>query len=67
MQDSNFGGNQGNDGGGSFTKPPMFEGNWNCSDCKAEITKLPFEPKEGRPVYCLDCYRKSHPRKDFRR
>ncbi|QQG46638.1 MAG: hypothetical protein HYY55_00955 [Candidatus Niyogibacteria bacterium] len=45
----------------------MIEGNWKCSDCGAEITKLPFEPKEGRPVFCLDCYRKSHPRRDFRR
>ncbi len=27
-----------------------------CSECGKE-TKVPFQPKEGRPVYCLDCYR----------
>ncbi|MFA6251476.1 MAG: CxxC-x17-CxxC domain-containing protein [Candidatus Paceibacterota bacterium] len=25
-----------------------------CSNCKQE-TMVPFEPKEGRPVYCKDC------------
>ncbi|MDE1829502.1 MAG: DNA-directed RNA polymerase [Thaumarchaeota archaeon] len=25
-----------------------------CSDCKKE-TQVPFQPKEGRPVYCRDC------------
>ena len=28
-----------------------------CSDCKKE-TEVPFEPKEGRPVYCKECYQK---------
>ena len=28
-----------------------------CSDCGQE-TEVPFEPKEGRPVYCKDCYQK---------
>jgi CxxC-x17-CxxC domain-containing protein len=28
-----------------------------CSDCGTEC-EVPFEPKEGRPVYCRDCYRK---------
>jgi CxxC-x17-CxxC domain-containing protein len=28
-----------------------------CADCGAE-TQVPFEPKEGRPVYCPDCYAK---------
>jgi CxxC-x17-CxxC domain-containing protein len=26
----------------------------DCSNCK-KITMVPFEPKEGRPVYCRDC------------
>jgi len=26
-----------------------------CSQCGKE-TEVPFEPKEGRPVYCSDCY-----------
>ena len=28
-----------------------------CVDCGKE-TEIPFEPREGRPVYCSDCYRK---------
>ncbi len=28
-----------------------------CADCGVE-TKVPFEPKQGRPVYCSDCYAK---------
>ena len=28
-----------------------------CSDCGKE-TEVPFEPREGRPVYCRDCYHK---------
>jgi CxxC-x17-CxxC domain-containing protein len=28
-----------------------------CADCGAE-TQVPFEPTEGRPVYCRECYAK---------
>ena len=28
-----------------------------CADCGKE-TEVPFEPREGRPVYCSDCYNK---------
>ncbi len=28
-----------------------------CASCAAETT-VPFEPTEGRPVYCRDCYTK---------
>jgi CxxC-x17-CxxC domain-containing protein len=28
-----------------------------CAECGAETT-VPFEPKEGRPVYCKECYTK---------
>jgi len=28
-----------------------------CAQCGKE-TEVPFEPREGRPVYCSDCYRK---------
>ncbi|MCS7134876.1 MAG: DNA-directed RNA polymerase [Candidatus Aenigmarchaeota archaeon] len=28
-----------------------------CSDCGKE-TQVPFKPKEGRPVYCRECYQK---------
>ena len=29
-----------------------------CATCGAETT-VPFEPTQGRPVYCKDCYTKS--------
>jgi len=29
-----------------------------CSEC-GKNTEVPFEPREGRPVYCSDCYRKA--------
>lgn len=28
-----------------------------CASCGVE-TQVPFEPREGRPVYCSDCYAK---------
>ncbi len=28
-----------------------------CAECGKE-TSVPFEPRQGRPVYCSDCYRK---------
>ena len=28
-----------------------------CAQCGME-TQVPFEPSEGRPVYCRDCYSK---------
>jgi len=28
-----------------------------CAACGKD-TEVPFEPKEGRPVYCSDCYAK---------
>ncbi len=34
---------------------PMFDA--TCAQCGAQ-TKVPFEPKEDRPVYCLECFKK---------
>ena len=31
-----------------------------CAECGKE-TRVPFEPREGRPVYCSDCYNKNRP------
>jgi len=28
-----------------------------CAECGKD-TEVPFEPRNGRPVYCSDCYRK---------
>jgi CxxC-x17-CxxC domain-containing protein len=31
-----------------------------CAQCGRDTT-VPFEPRNGRPVYCSDCYRKVRP------
>ena len=53
-------------GGGGDTAPAaasgerkMFEGNWTCAECGTAITQLPFEPREGSSLKCLDCFKKS--------
>jgi len=55
-------GNSGNSyGNGSYDSTPrrqLFPA--VCADCGKE-TKVPFEPSQGRPVYCSDCYRKIRP------
>lgn len=33
-----------------------------CSDCGKE-TEVPFEPEEGREIYCKECYQKRRPRR----
>ena len=35
-----------------------------CSDCGAEC-EVPFEPTEGKPVYCKDCFMKRKPKRNF--
>jgi len=50
------GGNSFGNGGSSYTPGrQMFPA--VCSDC-GKATSVPFEPRQGRPVYCSDCYRK---------
>ena len=49
----------GNDGYG-YRPRQMFPA--VCAECGKE-TEVPFEPREGRPVYCSDCYRKVRPRR----
>ncbi len=48
------GGNRG--GGGGFGGPKEMH-KAVCADCGEEC-EVPFEPKEGRPVYCRDCFQK---------
>ncbi|MBU3925805.1 hypothetical protein KJ763_01400 [Patescibacteria group bacterium] len=48
-------------------KRDMIQGDWQCSECGAKITELPFEPSEGRPIFCRDCYRNKRPQRNFRR
>ena len=37
----------------------MFEGNWKCSKCGKDITKLPFEPRDTSNLKCRDCFKSS--------
>ena len=46
---------QGRGGYGSSTQREMFPA--TCAQCGKE-TKVPFQPREDRPVYCSDCYSK---------
>ncbi len=50
-----------NGGGyGSRSERQMFPA--TCAECGKD-TEVPFEPREGRPVYCNDCYNKLRPSK----
>lgn len=33
-----------------------------CAQC-GKSTEVPFEPREGRPVYCSDCYSSVRPQR----
>ncbi|MDO8578130.1 MAG: zinc-ribbon domain containing protein [Dehalococcoidales bacterium] len=33
-----------------------------CGECGKE-TQVPFEPRQGKPVYCSECYSKVKPRR----
>ena len=35
----------------------MHKVDLTCARCGAHISELPFEPTEGRPVYCAECNR----------
>ena len=35
-----------------------------CAECGKEC-EIPFEPKEGRPVKCNDCFRRGRPQGRF--
>jgi CxxC-x17-CxxC domain-containing protein len=40
-------------GGGGGAPRQMFD--VICDNC-GQPTKVPFEPRQGRPVYCRDCF-----------
>jgi len=52
---------------GQFGQRQMFQGQWTCSECGAEITELPFEPDGDRPIFCRDCHRKKRQNRRPRR
>lgn len=45
--------------GGFRPQRKMYQGNWQCSKCGAEINELPFEPDPSRldKLLCRDCHR----------
>ena len=45
----------GSSGSGYRPRRQMFPA--TCAECGKE-TEVPFEPREGRPVYCSECYSK---------
>lgn len=49
-------------GGGRSEQGPrqMFQA--VCADC-GKTTEVPFEPRQGRPVYCRDCFEQRNPRR----
>jgi CxxC-x17-CxxC domain-containing protein len=51
------GGNGYGNGGGSYRQPREMHPAV-CASC-GKNTQVPFEPRNGRPVYCSDCYSKS--------
>ncbi|MBI2054911.1 MAG: DNA-directed RNA polymerase [Candidatus Sungbacteria bacterium] len=54
------------DGGGFGGDRPKFPA--TCSKCGKETT-VPFQPTEGRPVYCFECFKEVRgdrpPRRNF--
>ncbi|MBE0431677.1 MAG: zinc-ribbon domain containing protein [Dehalococcoidia bacterium] len=47
------------DGGGGYRANRQMHAAV-CAGCGKDC-EVPFEPREGRPVYCSDCYNKSKP------
>jgi CxxC-x17-CxxC domain-containing protein len=54
-QHGNSSNSYGNDSYGYRPRRQLFPA--VCSECGKE-TEVPFEPSQGRPVYCSDCYHK---------
>ena len=48
----------GNSGYGYRSQRQMFPA--VCAQCGKD-TEVPFQPREGRPVYCSDCYNQLKP------
>lgn len=38
---------------------PRFEGDWQCAQCGAAITSLPFSPRDTSNLKCIDCFKRS--------
>ncbi len=46
----------GGGGGGGGDRPPRESYEIVCAEC-GTTTTVPFKPRQGRPVYCRDCFR----------
>lgn len=53
---------QASNSGSDNSDRQMFKA--KCSDCGSDC-EVPFEPKEGKPVRCSDCFRKNRPQRNF--
>ena len=47
--------------GGDSARPARQMYPATCAQC-GQTTEVPFEPRQGRPVYCRDCFAKMSPR-----
>ena len=47
----------GGGGGGARSFGPREMHKATCADCGQEC-EVPFKPREGKPVYCRNCYQK---------
>lgn len=56
QQHGNGGNNRGTNNFG-YNRPQREMFPATCAECGRD-TKVPFEPRSGRPVYCSECYSK---------
>ena len=43
-----------------YDRPPREMHKATCSDCGQDC-EVPFQPSEGRPVYCQECFQTHRP------
>ena len=55
---ASLGGGRGGGGYGGGGSATMHEA--TCASC-AGVARVPFEPRQDRPVYCSDCFSKQKP------
>lgn len=51
-------GNVGGGGGGGYSSSTMYEA--TCASC-GNTARVPFMPRQDKPVYCSDCFSKVKP------
>ena len=52
--------NQFHGGGGFRNDGPREMHDAKCAECGKDC-KVPFKPREGKPVYCRDCFQAKRP------